>query len=114
MHLSFDMNASNNDPRLAHAHEIAERLNDGKPCDDARALAVAQEIVDDPCCAALYGDATVKEMQSLLRDREDFRVDRGYSTADIVTPRETYIWAEFLKWLTWGPEFLASVRAARA
>jgi hypothetical protein len=53
-------------------------------------------------------------MQGLLRDREDFRVHRGYSTVELVAPRETYIWTEFLRWLAWGPQFLASVRAARA
>jgi hypothetical protein len=45
-------------------------------------------------------------------NREAFRVHRGYSTVALVDPSETYIWSEYQKWLTWGPAFLASVRAA--
>jgi hypothetical protein len=44
-------------------------------------------------------------------NREDFRAHRNYSTVELVDPCETFIWAEYQKWLTWGPEFLASVRA---
>lgn len=47
-------------------------------------------------------------------NREDFRVHRGYCTADLVNPREPFIWATYQKWLAWGPEFLASVRAAHS
>lgn len=54
------------DPALNHAHEIAERL-DGASVSDERALAVAREIVEDPCCHALYGEHTVREMRALLR-----------------------------------------------
>ena len=46
-------------------------------------------------------------------NREAFRIHRGYSWAGCVVPKEDFIWATYLKWLTWGPEYLRRVETLR-
>lgn len=44
-------------------------------------------------------------------NRVAFAVERGYSSAHCVNPRETYIWKVYQAWLHHGPETLAKQAA---